>query len=218
MTRSKATSAHVTSFSEVDVTNLVLWREKNKKNFEKREGEKITFTPLLIEGLIRAIKKYPLLNSSVSGDKILVKKNINIGMATALPNGNLIVPVIKNADILNLIGITKEVNRLANTARNGKLSPNDTTEGTFTFTNVGTFGSLMGTPIINQPQVAIMATGAIKKKPVVIETEKGDSIAIRHMMFVSLSYDHRIIDGAMGSSFLAEYTKALESFDPERSY
>jgi len=218
MTRSKATSAHVTSFSEVDVTNLVLWREKNKINFEKREGQKITFTPLLIEGLIKAIKKYPLLNSSVTGDKILVKKNINIGMATALPNGNLIVPVIKNADTLSLIGITKEVNRLANTARNGKLLPADTTEGTFTFTNVGTFGSLMGTPIINQPQVAIMATGAIKKKPVVIETEKGDSIAIRHMMFVSLSYDHRIIDGAMGSSFLAEYTKAIESFDPERSY
>jgi len=218
MTRSKATSAHVTSFAEVDVTNLVLWREKNKKNFEKREGEKITFTPLLIEGLIRAIKKYPLLNSSVIGDKILVKKNINIGMATALPNGNLIVPVIKNADHLNIIGITREVNRLANTARNGKLSPADTTDGTFTFTNVGTFGSLMGTPIINQPQVAIMATGAIKKKPVVIETDKGDSIAIRHMMFVSLSYDHRIIDGAMGSSFLAEYTKAIESFDPERSY
>ena len=218
MTRSKATSAHVTSFAEVDVTNLVLWREKNKKIFEKREGEKITFTPLLIEGLIRAIKKYPLLNSSVVGDKILIKKNINIGMATALPNGNLIVPVIKNADHLNIIGITREVNRLANTARNGKLSPADTTEGTFTFTNVGTFGSLMGTPIINQPQVAIMATGAIKKKPVVIETEKGDSIAIRHMMFVSLSYDHRIIDGAMGSSFLAEYTKAIESFDPERSY
>ncbi len=218
MTRSKATSAHVTSFAEIDVTNLVLWREKKKKEFEKREGQKITFTPLLIEGLIKCIKKYPLLNSSVVGDTILVKKNINIGMATALPNGNLIVPVIKHADKLNLIGITKEVNRLANTARNGKLLPNDTTEGTFTFTNVGTFGSLMGTPIINQPQVAIIATGAIKKKPVVIETEQGDSIAIRHMMFVSLSYDHRIIDGAMGSSFLAEYTKALESFDSERIY
>jgi 2-oxoglutarate dehydrogenase E2 component (dihydrolipoamide succinyltransferase) len=218
MTRSKATSAHVTSFAEIDVTNLVLWREKKKKEFEKREGEKITFTPLLIEGLIKCIKKFPLLNSSVSGDKILVKKIVNIGMATALPNGNLIVPVIKNADQLNLLGLTREVNRLANTARNGKLSPTDTTDGTFTFTNVGTFGSLMGTPIINQPQVAILATGAIKKKPVVVETEKGDSIAIRHMMFVSLSYDHRIIDGAMGSSFLGEYTRTLESFDSERIF
>lgn len=218
MTRSKATSAHVTSFSEADVTNLVMWREKNKKEFEKREGEKITFTPLFIEAIVKCIKKFPLLNSSVSGDKIIIKKDINIGMATALPSGNLIVPVVKNADQLNLIGITKQVNRLANTARNGKLHPTDTQDGTFTFTNVGTFGSLMGTPIINQPQVAILATGAIKKKPVVVESEKGDSIAIRHMMFISMSYDHRIIDGGMGSSFLGEFVRTLESFDINRAY
>jgi 2-oxoglutarate dehydrogenase E2 component (dihydrolipoamide succinyltransferase) len=206
MTRSKATSAHVTSFSEADVTN------------EKREGEKITFTPLFIEAIVKCIKKFPLLNSSVSGDKIIVKKDINIGMATALPSGNLIVPVIKNADQLSLIGVTKQVNRLANTARNGKLHPTETQDGTFTFTNVGTFGSLMGTPIINQPQVAILATGAIKKKPVVVESEKGDSIAIRHMMFISMTYDHRIIDGGMGSSFLGEFVRALESFDINRTY
>jgi len=218
MTRSKATSAHVTSFSEADVTNLVMWREKNKKEFEKREGEKITFTPLFIEAIVKCIKKFPLLNSSVSGDKIIVKKDINIGMATALPSGNLIVPVIKNADQLSLIGVTKQVNRLANTARNGKLHPTETQDGTFTFTNVGTFGSLMGTPIINQPQVAILATGAIKKKPVVVESEKGDSIAIRHMMFISMTYDHRIIDGGMGSSFLGEFVRALESFDINRTY
>lgn len=218
MTRSKATSAHVTSFSEADVTNLVMWREKNKKEFEKREGEKITFTPLFIEAIVKCIKKFPLLNSSVSGDKIIVKKDINIGMATALPSGNLIVPVIKNADQLSLIGVTKQVNRLANTARTGKLHPTDTQDGTFTFTNVGTFGSLMGTPIINQPQVAILATGAIKKKPVVVESEKGDSIAIRHMMFISMTYDHRIIDGGMGSSFLGEFVRALESFDINRTY
>jgi 2-oxoglutarate dehydrogenase E2 component (dihydrolipoamide succinyltransferase) len=154
----------------------------------------------------------------VSGDKIIVKKDINIGMATALPSGNLIVPVIKNADQLSLIGVTKQVNRLANTARNGKLHPTETQDGTFTFTNVGTFGSLMGTPIINQPQVAILATGAIKKKPVVVESEKGDSIAIRHMMFISMTYDHRIIDGGMGSSFLGEFVRALESFDINRTY
>lgn len=218
MTRSKATSAHVTSFAEADVTNLVLWREKNKKEFERREGEKITFTPLFVEAIIKSLKKYPWLNSSVSGDKIILKKDLNIGMAAALPNGNLIVPVIKGADQLNLIGLTKQVNKLANNARAGKLQPSDTQDGTFTFTNVGTFGSLMGTPIINQPQVAILAVGAIKKKPVVIESEKGDSIAIRHMMFVSMSYDHRIIDGAMGSSFLGEFVKALESFDVHRTY
>ena len=218
MTRSKATSAHVTSFAEADVTNLVLWREKNKKEFEKREGEKITFTPLFIEAIVSCIKKFPLLNSSVVGDKIVVKKDINIGMATALPNGNLIVPVIKNADQLNIIGVTKQVNKLANSARIGKLQPTDTQDGTFTFTNVGTFGSLMGTPIINQPQVAILATGAIKKKPVVIENENGDSIAIRHMMFISMSYDHRIIDGGMGSRFLAAFVQALESFDQHRTF
>lgn len=218
MTRSLATSAHVTSFAEADVTNLVAWRDKSKKEFEKREGEKITFTPLFIEAIVKCIKKYPMLNSSVVGDNIVIKKDINVGMATALPNGNLIVPVIKYADQFNIIGLAKQVNRLANSARIGKLQPADTQDGTFTFTNVGTFGSLMGTPIINQPQVAILATGAIKKKPVVIESDKGDSIAIRHMMFVSMSYDHRIIDGGMGSLFLAAFVEALESFDVNRTF
>ena len=217
MVDSKHTSAHVTSFAECDVTNLVLWREKVKNEFEKREGEKITFTPLFIEALIKCIKRYPLLNSSVDVDRIIVKKDINIGMATALPNGNLIVPVIKNADQLNLTGLTKQVNGLANAARTGKLKPDDTAGGTFTITNVGTFGSIMGTPIINQPQVAIMAVGAIKKRPVVIETEQGDSIAIRHMMYISLSYDHRIIDGSLGSTFLNAVAKEFENFDSKRS-
>ncbi len=218
MVRSKATSPHVTSFAEADVTNLVLWREKNKKEFEQREGEKITFTPLFIEAIVKCIKKYPWLNSSIEGDKLVVKKDINIGMATALPTGNLIVPIIKGADQLNLVGLTKQVNNLANGARNNKLKPDDTQGGTFTFTNVGTFGSLMGTPIINQPQVAILATGAIKKRPVVIETDQGDSIAIRHMMFVSLSYDHRIIDGALGATFLSAIVKELENFDVNRTF
>ena len=217
MVDSKHTSAHVTSFAECDVTNLVLWREKIKKDFEKREGEKITYTPLFIEAIVKSIKKYPLLSSSVDGDKIIVKKDLNIGMATALPTGNLIVPVIKNADQLNLTGLTKQVNGLANAARTGKLRPDDTTGGTFTLTNVGTFGSIMGTPIINQPQVAIMAVGAIKKRPMVIETPQGDSIAIRHMMYISLSYDHRIIDGALGSTFLNAVSKELENFDINRS-
>jgi len=217
MVDSKHTSAHVTSFAECDVTNLVLWREKIKKDFEKREGEKITYTPLFIEAIVKSIKKYPLLSSSVDGDKIIVKKDLNIGMATALPTGNLIVPVIKNADQLNLVGLTKQVNGLANAARTGKLKPDDTTGGTFTLTNVGTFGSIMGTPIINQPQVAIMAVGAIKKRPMVIETPQGDSIAIRHMMYISLSYDHRIIDGALGSTFLNAVSKELENFDINRS-
>lgn len=217
MVDSKHTSAHVTSFAECDVTNLVLWRERVKKEFEKREGEKITFTPLFIEAIVKCIKKYPWLSSSVDGDKIIVKKDLNIGMATALPNGNLIVPVIKNADQLNLTGLTKQVNGLANAARTGKLKPDDTSGGTFTLTNVGTFGSIMGTPIINQPQVAIMAVGAIKKRPMVIETPQGDSIAIRHMMYISLSYDHRIIDGALGSTFLNAVSKELENFDTNRS-
>ena len=217
MVDSKHTSAHVTSFAECDVTNLVLWREKVKKEFEKREGEKITYTPLFIEAIVKCIKKYPWLSSSVDGDKIIVKKDLNIGMATALPNGNLIVPVIKNADQLNLTGLTKQVNNLANAARSGKLKPDDTVGGTFTLTNVGTFGSIMGTPIINQPQVAIMAVGAIKKRPMVIETPQGDSIAIRHMMYISLSYDHRIIDGALGSTFLNAVSKELENFDVHRS-
>jgi 2-oxoglutarate dehydrogenase E2 component (dihydrolipoamide succinyltransferase) len=217
MVDSKHISPHVTSFAECDVTNLVLWREKMKKDFEKRENEKITFTPLFIEAIVKCIKKYPWLNSSVDGDKIIVKKDINIGMATALPSGNLIVPVIKNADQLNLVGLTKQVNGLANAARTGKLRPDDTTGGTFTLTNVGTFGSIMGTPIINQPQVAIMAVGAIKKRPMVIETPQGDSIAIRHMMYISLSYDHRIVDGALGSTFLNAVSKELENFDGNRS-
>ena len=217
MVHSKQTSAHVTSFAECDVTNMVLWREKMKKEFEKREGEKITFTPLFVEAIVKCIKKYPWLNSSVEEDKIIIKKDINIGMATALPSGNLIVPVIRNADQLNLVGLTKQVNGLANAARNNKLRPDDTAGGTFTLTNVGTFGSIMGTPIINQPQVAIMAMGAIKKRPVVIETEQGDSIAIRHIMFISLSYDHRVIDGALGSTFLNAVSKELENFDNNRS-
>lgn len=216
MVDSKHTSPHVTSFTEADVTNLVLWRERIKKDFEKRENEKITFTPLFIEAIVKCIKKYPWLSSSIDGDKLIVKKDINIGMATALPSGNLIVPVIKNADQLNLVGLTKQVNQLANAARNNKLKPDDTSGGTFTLTNVGTFGSLMGTPIINQPQVAIMAVGAIKKRPVVIETEQGDSIAIRHMMYLSMSYDHRIIDGALGATFLNAVAKELENFDGNR--
>jgi len=216
MVDSKHTSPHVTSFAECDVTNLVLWREKVKKEFEKREGEKITFTPLFIEAIVKSLKKYPMLSSSLDGDKIIIKKDLNIGMATALPSGNLIVPVIKNADQLNLVGLTKQVNGLANAARNNKLRPDDTTGGTFTLTNVGTFGSIMGTPIINQPQVAIMAVGAIKKRPMVIETPQGDTIGIRHMMYISLSYDHRIIDGALGSSFLNAVSKELENFDSNR--
>lgn len=216
MVRSKATSPHVTSFTEADVTNLVQWRDKVKKDFEKREGTKITFTPLFIEAIVRCIKKYPLINSSVDGDKIIVKKDINIGMATALPSGNLIVPVIKNADQLNLVGLTKQVNNLADAARNGKLKADDTTGGTFTLTNVGTFGSLMGTPIISQPQVAILAVGAIKKRPVVIETPAGDSIAIRHMMYLSMSYDHRIIDGSLGATFLTAVANELQNFNADR--
>lgn len=218
MIDSQNTSAHVTSFVECDVTNMVLWRNKVKKEFEKRENDKLTFTPLFIEAIIKGLKKYPWLNSSIDGDKIIIKKDINIGMATAMPTGNLIVPVIKNADQLNLTGLAKRVNSLADSARNNKLKPDDTSDGTFTFTNVGTFGSIMGTPIINQPQVAILAAGAIKKRPVVIETEQGDSIAIRHMMYMSLSYDHRIIDGALGSTFLNAVAKELENFDTGRSW
>lgn len=218
MVDSKRTSPHVTSFAECDVTNLVLWREKVKKDFEKREGEKITFTPLFIEAIVKCLKKYPMMSSSVDGERIIIKKDLNIGMATALPSGNLIVPVIKNADQLNLVGLTKQVNQLANSARTGKLKPDDTAGGTFTLTNVGTFGSIMGTPIINQPQVAIMAVGAIKKRPMVIETEQGDTIGIRHMMYISLSYDHRIIDGSLGSTFLNAVSKELENFDPKRGF
>ena len=218
MVRSKQTSAHVTSFSEADVTNMVKWRDRVKHDFEKRESTKITFTPLFIEAVVKCIKKYPLINSSVDGDKIIIKKDINISMATAMPNGNLIVPVIRNADQLNLVGLAKQVNALADNARSGKLKPQDTQDGTFTFTNVGTFGSLMGTPIINQPQVAILAVGLIKKRPVVIETPMGDSIAIRHMMYLSLSYDHRIIDGSLGATFLTAVATELENFDSKRAF
>jgi len=218
MVRSKHTSPHVTSFVEADVTNLVMWRDKVKKDFEKREGTKITFTPLFIESIVRCIKKFPLVNCSLDGDKIIIKKDINIGMATALPSGNLIVPVIKNADQLNLVGLAKQVNMLADNARTGKLKADDTAGGTFTLTNVGTFGSLMGTPIINQPQVAILAVGAIKKRPVVVETPAGDSIAIRHMMYLSMSYDHRIVDGSLGATFLTAVAKELENFNGDREY
>ncbi|MBP9883522.1 MAG: 2-oxo acid dehydrogenase subunit E2 [Chitinophagales bacterium] len=218
MVMSKRTSAHVTSFVEADVTNLVLWRERIKSAFEKREGEKITFTPLFIEAVVKALKEYPLVNSSVNGSQIIRKKDINIGMAAAMPSGNLIVPVIKNADTKNLVGLTKEVNDLARRARAGQLKPTEIEGGTFTLTNVGTFGNLMGTPIINQPQVAIMATGAIKKKPAVLETSQGDVIAIRHMMFLSLSYDHRIVDGALGGSFLRKVADNMEAFDPKREF
>lgn len=218
MVRSKQTSPHVTSFTEADVTNLVLWRNRVKKEFEKRENTKITFTPLFIEAIVRCIKKFPLINSSVDGDRIIVKKDINIGMAAALQTGNLIVPVIRNADQLNLVGLAKQVNNLAENARNNKLKPEDIADGTFTLTNVGTFGSLMGTPIINQPQVAIMAVGAIKKRPVVVETPHGDSIAIRHMMYLSMSYDHRIVDGSLGATFLTAVANELEQFNADREY
>jgi len=216
MVMSVQTSPHVTSFVEADVTNMVIWREKNKKTFEKREGEKITFTPMFIECVARAIKDFPMINCSVNGTNIIKKKNINIGMAAALPSGNLIVPVIKNADTMNLIGITKQVNDLANRARANQLKPDDIQGGTFTLTNVGGFGNVMGTPIINQPQVAIMATGVIKKKPAVMETEFGDVIAIRHLMFLSLSYDHRVVDGSLGGSFLRRVADYMEQWDVNR--
>ncbi|MFN4234501.1 MAG: dihydrolipoamide acetyltransferase family protein [Bacteroidia bacterium] len=217
MVMSKHVSPHVTSFVECDVTNLVLWREKVKKEFEKREGEKITFTPIFIEAICKAIKEMPMINVSVSGHNIIKRKNINIGMATALPTGNLIVPVIKNADQLNLVGLTKQVNDLANRARQNKLKPEEIQGGTFTLTNVGTFGNVMGTPIINQPQVAIMATGAIRKKPAVIETPYGDTIGIRHMMFISMSYDHRVVDGSLGGKFIRRVADILEEFDINRT-
>ena len=217
MVMSKHTSPHVTSFVEADVTNIVMWRDKMKGEFEKREKEKLTFTPIFIDAIVRAIKDFPMVNVSVNGTQIIVKKDINIGMAAALPSGNLIVPVIKRADFLNLLGLTKTVNDLANRARGNKLMPDEIQGGTFTVTNVGTFGNLMGTPIINQPQVAIMATGAIKKKPVVIENPEGDTIGIRSMMFLSLSYDHRVVDGALGGSFLRRVADYLEQFDINRS-
>jgi 2-oxoglutarate dehydrogenase E2 component (dihydrolipoamide succinyltransferase) len=216
MVMSKHVSPHVTSFVEVDVTNLVVWRDKVKKEFEKREGEKITFTPIFVEAVTRAIKEFPMINISVSGSTIIKRKNINIGIAAALPSGNLIVPVIKNADQMNLVGLTKKVNDLANRARQNKLKPEEIQGGTFTLSNVGTFGNVMGTPIINQPQVAVMAIGAIRKKPAVIETPFGDTLGIRQMMFLSLSYDHRVVDGMLGGSFLKRVGDLLEAFDVNR--
>ena len=217
MVMSKQTSPHVTSFVEADVTTLVNWRNKIKNEFKKREGQNITFTPIFIEAVAKAIKDFPMVNVSVDSTNIVIHKDINIGMAAALPSGNLIVPVVKGADQMSLIGITKTVNDLAHRARNNQLKPDEIQGGTFTLTNVGSFGNVMGTPIINQPQVAIMAVGAIKKKPAVIETPHGDLIGIRHMMFLSLSYDHRVVDGALGGSFLRKVADYLEQFDDNTS-
>jgi 2-oxoglutarate dehydrogenase E2 component (dihydrolipoamide succinyltransferase) len=216
MVESKRISPHVTTFVEVDVTNIVLWRNKIKDQFKKREGENITFTPVFIEAIAKALRDFPMVNSSVEGDKIIVKKDINVGMAAALPNGNLIVPVIKNADQLNLLGLTKKVNDLANRARANKLNPDELSGGTYSMSNIGSFGNEMGTPIIVQPQVAILAFGAIKKKPAVIETPTGDLIGIRHLMFISHSYDHRIVDGALGGMFARKVADYLEAFDVNR--
>jgi 2-oxoglutarate dehydrogenase E2 component (dihydrolipoamide succinyltransferase) len=216
MVMSKHTAPHVTSFIEIDVTDIVNWRERNKKQFEARYNEKITFTPIFIEAIAKAIRDFPMVNISVEGTQIIRKKDINIGMAAALPSGNLIVPVIQQADSLSLPGLTKAVNDLANRARNNQLKPEEIQGGTFTLTNVGTFGNVMGTPIINQPQVAILAAGAIRKKPAVVETPYGDLIAVRQLMFLSLSYDHRVVDGALGGSFLRRIGDYLEQFDPQR--
>lgn len=216
MVMSKHVSPHVTSFVEADVTNIVLWRNRIKKQFIERYGEKITFTPIFVEALVKAIQDYPMVNVGVEGTTIIRHKDINIGMAAALPTGNLIVPVIKDADQKNLVGLTKKVNDLASRARANKLRPEEIKGGTFTLTNVGTFGNVMGTPIINQPQAAILAVGAIRKKPAVLETEAGDVIAIRHMMFLSMSYDHRVVDGMLGGSVLRRVADYLESFDPKR--
>ncbi len=216
MVASVQTSAHVQSFIEVDVTNIVKWRDKHKAVFEKREGEKLTFTPIMMEAVAKALKDFPGMNISVDGDFIIKRKNINLGMAAALPNGNLIVPVIKNADQLNLVGMAKAVNDLGGRAKAGKLKPDDTQGGTYTVTNVGTFGSVFGTPIINQPQVGILALGAIRKVPAVIETPEGDFIGIRQKMFLSHSYDHRVVDGALGGSFVKRVADYLEAFDVNR--
>jgi len=216
MVESVQTSAHVQSFIEVDVTNIWNWRSKNKNAFEKREGEKLTFTPIFMEAVAKAIKDFPMINIALDGDKIIKRKNINLGMAAALGNGDLIVPVIKNADRLNLVGMAKAVNDLANRARENKLKPDDIQGGTYTVTNVGTFGSIMGTPIINQPQVAILALGAIRKVPAVIETPEGDFIGIRYKMFLSHSYDHRVVNGALGGQFVQRVANYLEAFDKDR--
>ena len=217
MVMSVQVSPHVTSVVEADVTELVLWRNRNKDAFQKKYGDKITFMPIFTEAVALALAEFPLVNSSVSGDKIILKKDINVGIAVAKPDGNLIVPVIKNAEQRNLVGITKELNRLADAARNNKLDPSEIQGGTFTITNFGSFGNIIGTPIINQPQVAILATGIIEKKPAVLETPSGDVIAIRHKMYLSLSYDHRIIDGALGGAFLRRIADILEKFDTNRA-
>ena len=217
MVNSVQTSAHVQSFIEVDVTKIWNWRNKVKNEFAKREGEKLTFTPIFMEAVAKAIKDFPLINISVDGDKIIKRKNINLGMAAALPDGNLIVPIIKNADQLNLVGLAKKVNDLATRARAGKLKPDDTQGGTYTVTNVGTFGSIMGTPIINQPQVGILALGAIRKVPAVIETPDGDFIGIRYKMFLSHSYDHRVVNGALGGQFVQRVAQYLEGFDVDQT-
>ena len=216
MVMSVKTAPHVTSFVEADVTNIVLWRNKIKNKFQEKEGEKFTFTPIFLEAVAKALRDFPMVNSSIDGDKIIIKKDINVGMATALPSGNLIVPVIKNADQYNIVGLAKKVNDLANRARINKLNPDEIQGGTYTISNVGTFGNVMGTPIINQPQSAILALGAIRKKPAVIETPTGDAIAIRHMMFLSHSYDHRNVDGALGGQFVKRVADYLEKFDLNR--
>lgn len=216
MVMSKQVSPHVTSVVEADVTNLVLWRNKVKDNFQKKYGEKITFMPVITEAVARALRDFPGVNASVDGDKIIYRKQVNVGMAVSLPTGNLIVPVIKQADQKNLVGLTGDINRLANQARENKLSPDDIQGGTFTITNFGSFKNIIGTPIINQPQVAILAVGAIEKKPAVIETPTGDVIGIRHKMFLSLSYDHRVVDGALGGGFLRRVADYLEALDINR--
>ena len=213
MVKSVQTSPHVTSFMEADMTKAVVWRDKNKDAFQKRENEKLTFTPILIDAIAKAVRDFPLINVSVDGTRIIVHKNINIGMAVALPNYNLIVPVVKNADQKSLLGIVRNVNDLASRARINKLIPDEISGGTISITNLGSFGTLMGTPIINQPQAAIVAAGAIKKRPVVVESPEGDSIAIRHMMYISVTYDHRVVDGALGGQFLSRLVHYLENFD-----
>jgi 2-oxoglutarate dehydrogenase E2 component (dihydrolipoamide succinyltransferase) len=218
MVRSVQTSPHVTSFAEADMTRIVLWREKNKEAFQQKHGEKLTFTPIIIEAIVKAVRDFPMVNVSVDGTKIVRHGNINIGMAVALPTDNLIVPVVRNAGDLNLTGVIKRVNDLANRARLNKLVPDEVTGGTISITNLGSFGTLAGTPIINQPQCAIVAVGSIKKRPVVVETPEGDTIAIRSMMIASVTYDHRVIDGALGGKFLARIVEYLENFDPQQTF
>ena len=218
MIYSKHTSPHVTAYVEADLTNMVNWRNANKSAFQKKHNERLTFTPLFVEAVAKAVKDFPMINVTVDGDDIIVKEDINIGMATALPSGNLIVPVVHNADQKDLKSLATKVNELATKARENNLKADDIQGGTFTISNVGTFGSVMGTPIINQPEVAILAMGIIKKRPEVIETEKGDEIAIRSMMYLSLSFDHRVVDGFLGGSFVRRVADYLEQFDVDRKY